>query len=321
MTGRWWRGVAIALGAVTWAGSLGAEPAGASPVAIKRQQVKVGRHSWAVTTLRADLADPKTQLAVRFAFDTGRALRRREAFAGMTRDTSAAALVNGTFFSVRTADTMGTVVSGGKVLQHRDWDDRGTALTIDATGRARIATLRLEGRPDHARARFSITSGPRLVRDGKVWLQPKREGFRDPSLFGRHPRMALGLTKGGRQLIVACFPSRMTLGEAAQAMRSLGVHDALNLDGGPSVGMAYRGKIVAKPRWGLTNALVFYDAQHPGPVRLDGSMRQALARKDPSPAETPEPAAHARISSSAPKRPRAPEACYGRLGKTARSGR
>lgn len=324
MMDRWRRWMAIALGAGTLLGPLGTPAAWAGPVAFSRQNVKVGRQSWPVSTLRADLTDPSTHLAVRFAFDTGRALRRREGFKAMTQSAHGAALVNGTFFSVRTADTMGTVVSGGKVIQHRDWDDRGTALTIDAAGRARISTLRVDGRPDHTRARFSISSGPRLVRAGKVWLQPKREGFKDPNLFGRHPRMALGLAKQGRELVVACFSKPMSLTETAQAMRALGVEDALNLDGGPSVGMAYRGKLVATPRWGLTNALVLYDEKYPAPRGYQAPMQVALAesvRTDEARERGAEAKALRRPSSAAPRRSPPPPACYGRLGRTARSGR
>jgi exopolysaccharide biosynthesis protein len=236
-----------------------------------------------------------------------------------------AALINGTFFSIRTAETMGTLVSEGRVLQHRDWDDRGTALTIGPTGKASISTLRLEGRPNHRQARFSITSGPRLVRGGKVWLQARREGFRDPNLFGRHPRMALGLDRKGEVLIVACFPSPMTLRQTAEAMRALGARDALNLDGGPSVGMAYRGKVVAAPRWGLTNALVLYDARHPAPslgvndARLAHAVNAPIAFVEPDAPDAVSAIESGAISSAGPKRSRSPEACHGRLGRTARS--
>ncbi|MBO9540606.1 phosphodiester glycosidase family protein [bacterium] len=313
--------MAIALGAAMGAPAFTGAEATAAPVAFSRQQVKVGRQAWPVMQLRADLEDPKTRLALRFAYDTGVPLKRRQGFSGMAEGSQAAALVNGTFFSIRTADTMGTLVSEGRVRQHRDWDDRGTAFKIGADGRAQIRTLRVEGRPDHRNSRFYLTSGPRLVREGKVWLQPKREGFQDPALFGRHPRMALGLAEGGKTLIVACFPARMTLSQTAQAMRTLGAHDALNLDGGPSVGMAYRGKIVASPHWGLTNALVLYDAKYPGPARRDDGLRQAAAVQAPvaSVAAREHEASAPLISSAGPSRSRAPEACHGRLGRTARS--
>lgn len=328
---------AIAMGALTWAGLAAPPAAEAAPVAFERHRVKVGRQDFPVLRLRADLADPRTRVALRFAYDTGAPLRRREPFTGMAATARAAAVVNGTFFSVRTAETMGTLVSEGRVLQHRDWDDRGTALVIGLDGRARISTLRVDGRPDHRQARFAITSGPRLVRRGKVWLHPGREGFGDPALFGRHPRLAMGLAEGGTSLIVACFPTPMTLPQLAEAMKALGAHDALNLDGGPSVAMAYRGKVVAAPRWGLTNVLAFYDAQHPGrepvPVRAEGAPGSKaepdapIAQGIASPVGGAVPAAPevasamAAISSEAPRRPRAPEACHGRLGRTARSGR
>lgn len=252
--------------------------ASARPVAIARKHVKVDRRSVPVIVLSADLKDPQTLVSMRFAHGGVPQHRCHEGFAAFMGQTRAAAVVNGTFFSVTTFDTLGNSVVEGRLVQHRDWDTRGTALTLARDGKGRIQTLRTEGLPDYRDAWLSFAAGPRLVKDGKVWLRPWFEGFRDPALFGRHRRTALGLTRDGRHMVLATFPTLVTLQEEAEAMRLLGLDDALNLDGGPSVGMAYRGKIVKAPRWGLTNALILYDRKHPAPKRLKRSRRLAAER-------------------------------------------
>lgn len=250
----------------------------ARPVTIARKRVTVERRSVPVILIRADLKDPKTLVSMRFAHGGRPQQRRLESFAATTKQAHAAAVVSGTFFSVKNFETLGNAVVAGRLIQHRDWDTRGTSLTLAQDGRARIRTLRAEGRPDYESAWLSFAAGPRLLKDGKVWLRPWFEGFRDPALFGRHARMAAGLTRDGRQLVFATFPNPLTLQEEAEAMRQLGFHDALNLDGGPSVGMAYRGKIVKRPHWGLTNTLVVYDLQHPAPASLRRAFRIAAER-------------------------------------------
>ncbi|HEY9857559.1 MAG TPA: phosphodiester glycosidase family protein [Stenomitos sp.] len=262
----------IAIG-LAWA--LGPQAVMAQPVAIARKHVSIERRSVPLVVVAADLRDGQTLVSLRFAHGGVPQHRCHESFADFARHAHAAAVVNGTFFSVSTYDTLGNTVIAGRLVQHRDWDTRGTALTIARDGRARIRTLRTEGLPDYHRAWLSFAAGPRLVKEGKVWLRPWFEGFRDPALFGRHPRTALGLTRDGRRMLLVSFPTAISLQEEAEAMRQLGVHDALNLDGGPSVGMAYRGKLVATPLWGITNALVLYDRQYPAPVSLQQAYRLA----------------------------------------------
>lgn len=253
-------------------------PAAAQPVAIARKQVKVNHRSLKAIVVSADLKDAQTLVSMRFAHGGVPQHRCYEGFSSFAKEARAAAVVNGTFFSVSTYDTLGNTVVDGRLVQYRDWDTRGTALTISRDGTARIQTLRTEGLPSYREAWLSLAAGPRLVKDGKVWLRPWFEGFRDPALFGRHPRSAVGLSRDRRRLVFVTFPDRITLQEEAEAMRRLGVHDALNLDGGPSVGMAYRGKIVARPSWGITNALVLYDRQHPAPVSLRRAHRLASGK-------------------------------------------
>lgn len=62
--------------------------------------------------------------------------------------------------------------------------------------------------------------------------------------------------------------ARATLAEAASQAQRLGISEALNLDGGSSVGLAQGGQIRIHPRTPLTQALVIYDGAHPAPRAL-----------------------------------------------------
>ena len=174
----------------------------------------------------------------------------------MWRRSADPVVVSGTFYGERTRETMGTIVSGGRVHQSPDWDNRGTALVVDRHGKGRLVTLRAEGKPNPKDCSFWLQSGPRLVRKKQVWYKPYYEGFRDPSLFSRARRMAVGLAGNGRTLLIIAFKEYPTLLESAQILRDLGVSDAMNLDGGPSAGMAVGRRLIMGPDSPLTHVLV-----------------------------------------------------------------
>lgn len=231
------------LGSASWASA-----AGAAPFAVSR----------------FDLQDPRVVVQLSFAGGTERP-NGPESFSKLVARSGGALAVNGTFFNVRTYETFGNLVTGGRLVQHRDWDDRGTALVIGRDRRARLQTLRDTGFPDYQDAWLVLPAGPRLLTDGRVSLAPRLEGFQDPPLFQRKPRTALGISDDGRMLWVVTIRQNVTLAEAAQTMRRLGVSEALNLDGGTSVGLATGGKVRLHPKTPITQALVVYDGQHPAP--------------------------------------------------------
>jgi hypothetical protein len=108
-----------------------------------------------------------------------------------------------------------------------------------------------------------VGGGPRLLRDGRVAVTARAEGFAPLRSFaqafvrGRQPRTLAGVTDDGRLLLVTVDGRRpawsvgMTLPEAARLMRSLGAVDALNLDGGGSTTMVVRGQVVNRPSDGV----------------------------------------------------------------------
>lgn len=106
-----------------------------------------------------------------------------------------------------------------------------------------------------------LQAGPVLVADGRrvVFDGEDSEGFSAGShqfdsdiTRGRYPRAAVAIA-GERLLAVACDgrtgrDAGMTLAELADALLDLGATEALNLDGGGSASLVYRGRLRNRPR-------------------------------------------------------------------------
>ncbi|MER7741729.1 phosphodiester glycosidase family protein [Streptomyces sp. NPDC096538] len=170
--------------------------------------------------------------------------------------------------------------SRGRVLELRSV--RGGSLppggsSLQATGR-HVAALTALARPGE-RLRIDTTlrddrgrrvtpgpgtdivnAGPELVRDGRLHVTPATDGMvhpGDPSWYygwvhKRNPRTLAGTDAAGRTVLVtADGRSTDSLGlsitESAQVARSLGLRDAVNLDGGGSTTMVAKGQVVNVP--------------------------------------------------------------------------
>lgn len=169
------------------------------------------------------------------------------------------ALVGG-FFARPAYVPLGYVRTGGKERPAVPFDPPWAA--------ARGCLEILDGEPRIAR-RDQLTSvagdvlqaGPVLVAEGRRVVADREdsEGFSAGSrqfdsdiTAGRYPRAALAIA-GERLLAVACDgrtdrDAGMTLAELADALRELGATDALNLDGGGSASLVYRGQLRNRPR-------------------------------------------------------------------------
>lgn len=102
--------------------------------------------------------------------------------------------------------------------------------------------------------------GPLLVRDGHVEITQQQDGFvhpGDPSFaYGwfvkRNPRTFAGIDGQGRTVLVTVDGRTgedlgLSIPEAAAVARSLGLVDAINLDGGGSTTMVVDGRVISHP--------------------------------------------------------------------------
>lgn len=152
----------------------------------------------------------------------------------------------------------GIVVSGhGKARDFLNQVAVGDRLEVE---------LKLE--PDWLAEGFQyiIGGGPRLVKDGQVYITADVERFQADIAGSRAPRTALGITADRRLLIVTVNGRQqgvsvgMTLEELAELMIELGAVEAMNLDGGGSTTMVIRNRVLNIPSDGterpVSNALV-----------------------------------------------------------------
>lgn len=117
------------------------------------------------------------------------------------------------------------------------------------------------GRPVAVGRRTSIVNGgPELVRDGRLHATPQRDGMvqaGNPSFYygwahKRNPRTLAGVDAYGRTVLITADGRSTTslglgIGEAAAVARSLGLRNAINLDGGGSTTMVVDGQVINTP--------------------------------------------------------------------------
>ena len=110
---------------------------------------------------------------------------------------------------------------------------------------------------------LAIGGGPRIIRDGGISIEHKREHLGESFANDRHPRTAIGLSREGRYLFLVTVDGRqpghsvgMSLPELAELMSSdlapftksrRNAYQAINLDGGGSTTMVVREQVVNRP--------------------------------------------------------------------------
>ncbi|MNX23084.1 hypothetical protein D3C86_530750 [compost metagenome] len=102
----------------------------------------------------------------------------------------------------------------------------------------------------------AVGAGPRLVRDGKVELNAKAEGFNDPKILSSSAaRSGIAIMPDGSILLATV--SGATMQQWAGIMKALGAKQAMNLDGGASSALYANGKVLTQAGRPLSNVLVF----------------------------------------------------------------
>lgn len=245
--------------------------------------IEVKHHKIANIPLRVvqvDLTNPHVFLGIGLAnqaeqANSARSTRGDESFEAMVRRHRAAVTINGTFFSMDDQKrVMGNMVSGGRFLKYSPWENYGTTLGLRSGNRPEMVTARTEGKPQWERHWFSLTAGPRLLKNGEIRINPRKEGFTDPNVMGVATRSAIGFSQDGKRLFLVTFHKPITLHKEASIMRALGSHEAMNLDGGTSVALAAGNRILHPAGRDLTNVVTVYDSRFPAPEGLKQSWHE-----------------------------------------------
>lgn len=253
------------------------------PVQFAKKKIK-GVSLYQVTI---DLNDPESFIVIRLPNKAEEAnsttfTAGHELFDSFVKRYPAAVQVNGTFFSKDEQErVMGNMVSEGKTLKYSPWENYGTTLSLREGDYPEMITTRLEGKPSWNDHWFSLTCGPRLLKEGEVWLNPDLEGFRDPHVLGAGPRSAIGFPKSRDKLYLITFLQGLTLNQEAKLMKEIGCYEAMNLDGGASKALSHDSTVLMKPGRGLTNVLVVYDSKHKAPPEVLTAWERFQEEKTP----------------------------------------
>lgn len=223
------------------------------------------------------LKDPETFLTIGLANNASQANSATQSsgdedFKKLVQRHQGAVVVSGTFFSKDAQKrVLGNMVAEGRFIKYSPWENYGTTLGIKANYELEMVTARKEGKPQWDQHWFSLTCGPRLLREGNIWLAPKLEGFSDPHVFDVGGRSAIGFNAQKNQLILVTFLNIISLEKEAELMQAIGCYEAMNLDGGASKCLAYRGDILVNGGRPLTNVIVVYDSLNRAPQRVKDS--------------------------------------------------
>lgn len=121
----------------------------------------------------------------------------------------------------------------------------------------KISMTNLAGKPiNWSRVHTAIGAGPRLVKDGKLAVDPVSEGFTSVKILSNvAARSGVLVKKDGTVMLVTVTGA--TAKQWGQILLSLGAQQAMNMDGGASSGMYALGKYATVPGRNISNALVF----------------------------------------------------------------
>lgn len=163
------------------------------------------------------------------------------------------AAINGTFYD-KDYKPLGDIVADGKLINKGRYP---SAFVITKSGRASVAWRKDASFASRGYS-AALAGGPRLVRDGKVDIDPIADGFSKRALEIIATRSGVGVTKSGN-IVLVVEGDPMTLADFAERMRAQGCDEAMNLDGGPACGLYFRGRTLSEATLPMTNLLVFYE--------------------------------------------------------------
>jgi exopolysaccharide biosynthesis protein len=151
---------------------------------------------------------------------------------------------------VRTSTTRGTELAAGQTSLQATGQDAASLAEVAGGGCLKVTSTLVNEQGDRLPASeglFGVNGRYRLVAGGEI-VVPDGSG----SFFARNPRTIAGTTRDGR-ILLATIDGRMTtsvgttMDETAAVADALGMHDAVNLDGGGSTTMSVEGTLVNQP--------------------------------------------------------------------------
>lgn len=236
-----------------------------------------------------DLKDPEMFLSIEIANNAAEAnsatsTHGDESFPSFVKRSRGALVQNGTFFSKDNQKrVMGNMVARGRYLKYSPWENYGTTFGLKRNNEPEMVTARTEHRqPDWSQHWFSITCGPRLLRNGEVELRATDEGFADPHVLGVGARCAMGYPASKDKVYIVTFLRGLSLQKEAEVMKAMGCSEAMNLDGGASRSIAHNNQVIVPASRPLTNVIVVYDTNYKAPKSVTSSWKEFQRRPDPT---------------------------------------
>jgi len=164
------------------------------------------------------------------------------------------AAINGTYFNMETSTPVGEITIAGRKVNS---SAIGTVFVLTTDREAFFFDAKKQARVNRKSFEMTLGAGPRLLEQGRVCHSFSAEGFRDRNILRPAPRSAIAIS-GRKRLYLAVSFSAVDLDRWARTLWYLGCTDAMNLDGGSSVALSYRGVILASPARALSNYIAVY---------------------------------------------------------------
>lgn len=230
--------------------------ASSKPIISSKKTFRVGSRTFHAQVVTISLLHPKIKLDVALANNKVGSV---EDLRSIAQRNGAVAAINGTYFDAYTSGAFktpyGYIVSGGNILKTAPGDNR-SIFTYDRNNLVTMMPgLQFTDRFEEGRIVGAIQAGPRLVTDGKVSLDVRNEGFKDPKILtGGGARSAIGITKDHKLILLTTGGA--TIPQLAEIMKQAGAYQAMNLDGGASSGLFYNGSYLTAPGRKISNAIL-----------------------------------------------------------------
>ncbi|AEJ42816.1 hypothetical protein TC41_0863 [Alicyclobacillus acidocaldarius subsp. acidocaldarius Tc-4-1] len=101
----------------------------------------------------------------------------------------------------------------------------------------------------------AIGAGPMLLHNGRVDVEPSVEGLNAADILNAETlRSVVGTDRAGHLIFLTIHEANVW--QEASIAKALGLWDAMNLDGGSSVGLWYEGRYLTPPKRPLATAIV-----------------------------------------------------------------